>query len=264
MSYPQPNADQYCISGYQYFRLNTPLSSPGDIYESAQSGHALAVGPESDIANVVVNYFDDQVRTFIQQTVISPSRAFVGRVDARNDALYSPAQRPGRVLFWPADIFDPNFHPISFNVAAHDVMLFITPQLDVIQYFTPIESMGPARIDKSYLFQNYPATSGGTQFIVIPYYGRKYCYAQFTNRNTTDPATFGVIGVNYAITQDDSAVPYHQETQILAPTPVITNASVTQMITSGEQGMFDALVFSVQGGDPSPLRIVVSDTPAGS
>ena len=71
MSYPQPNADQYAINGYQYFRLNTLLSSPGDIYESAQSALAIALGPESDISRVAVAYYDDQVpTTFTNQTVI--------------------------------------------------------------------------------------------------------------------------------------------------------------------------------------------------
>ena len=75
MSYPQPSADQYAIKGYQFFRLNTLLTSPGDIYQSQQSGHAFAIGPESDISNVNVAYFDDQVPNFMAQTVISPQRA---------------------------------------------------------------------------------------------------------------------------------------------------------------------------------------------
>ncbi len=256
MAYPQPNADQYCLKGYEYFRLLTPLSSPGDIYESAQSGHAVCVGPESDIANVVVQYFDDQVTNFVQQTTISPRRAFIGRIDARNDATYAPAATPGRVMFWAADLYDPSFKPTGFNVST-DRMEFIVPQIDVIQYFQTNPSLIPERIDKQYLFQNYGATA--VNYIVIPFYGRKYCYAQFTNRTPVTPASFGIIGVNYAITNDASTTPYHQQTIVLASGAVATNASVTKVVTAVANGTFDALVFAVTSGGPAPLKITVSD-----
>jgi hypothetical protein len=268
VSYPQPSADQYAIKGYQYFRLDTPLTSPGDIYESQQSGHGLAVGPNSDIANVNVAYFDDQIaNTFMNTTVISPNRAFVGRVDARNEVAYGPTGRPGVILFWANDIYDPNYRPFSKPAKfdpAQDEIQFVPPQLDVIEYFKPIESLGPARIDKEFNFQNYSVTTR-TFFLVIPYYGRKYCYIEFTNKDTVVPNTFGIVGLNYAITQDDSANPYHQETTIRAPAAVAAQATVTRIITaSGDpatgNGMFDALVFSFSGAGPAPLRIVMSDT----
>ena len=255
MTYPQPRSNDYAINGYKYFRLNTLLSSPGDIYESEQSGHGFAVGPESDLANIVVQYFDQQAPDNLQQTIISPRRAFVGRIDARNDATYAPSQTKARILLWTADIYDPNFKPHSF--VANDEMAFVVPQLDVIEYFEPQASLGPDRIDKDYLFQNYNAI--GTTFIVIPFYGRKYCYSQFTNRNATTPATFGIIGVNYAITDDSSTTPYHQETVILTPTVINSGISHTTVVTAAVNGSFDALVFSVLGGNPSPLRIITSD-----
>lgn len=263
MSYPQPSADQYAIKGYQYFRLDTPLTSPGDIYESEQSGHGLAIGPNSDIANVNVAYFDDQIDdTFMNTTVISPNRAFVGRVDARNDVTYGPMARPGVILFWANDIYDPNYRPISkpaaFNPATDEIQ-FVPPQLDVIEYFKPVNSLGPSRIDKEFNFQNYSVTAG-TFYLVIPYYSRKYCYVEFTNKDTVTPNTFGIVGLNYAITQDDTPNPYHQETTILARAAVADGVSVTKIITAAATGMFDALVFSFSGTGPAPLRIVMSDT----
>lgn len=262
MSYPQPSADQYCIKGYQIFRLNTPLASPGDIYESAQSCHAMAVGPESDIANVNVAYFDDQrAGTFMSSTVISPQRAFVGRVDARNEATYAPSGRPGKVLFWSNDIYDPDYRPIAIPAPFDpddDLIEFVPPQLDVIQYFKPIQSLGPARIDKEYVFQNYPIAS--RFYLVIPYYGRKYAFVEFTNKAGVDPNTFGIVGLNYAITQNDSPNPYHQETALRAAAVVAAGAQVIRRITAAADGMFDALVFSFTNPGPAPLRIVVSDT----
>jgi hypothetical protein len=261
MSFPQPNSDQYAIGGYQFFRLTTPLVSPGDIYESTQSGHALAVGPTSDIANVNIAYFDDQAPNFMARTTISPSRALVGRVDARNEATYSPSNRPGKIMFWAADIFDPNYrpfqHPLTFNPAT-DQIQFVQPVLDVIEYFKPQSSLTPGRDDAEFVFQNYPVTTRRF-FLVVPYYGRKYCYVNFTNRLGIGGITFGIVGLNYAITQDDSANPYHQETTLLAEAAIGAGNSVTKVIRAASDGCFDALVFSISDAGPAPLRILMSD-----
>lgn len=260
MSYPQPSSVGYVRAGADFFRLNTPLSSPGDIYESEESGLAMSLGPQSDIANVNVAYFDAQAPNFMQFTQISQSRSFVGRVDANNTGRYAPAQRPGRVLIWSDDLYDPNFRPRAFNPGT-DSIQFIAPQIDVLQYFSNPGTLVPARVDKIYQFQNYIVT--GTYYVVVPFYGRKYAYVQFTNRNATDPNTFGIIGVNYSITVN-GANPYHQETAIRAPAAVNAGVSVTVRITAGTNGMFDALVFSVTNDGPAPLRIVTSDESQGT
>jgi len=60
MSYPPPNPDQYALNGYKFFRLNTPLISDGDMYESQQGANGFAIGPDSDISKVNIGYFDEQ------------------------------------------------------------------------------------------------------------------------------------------------------------------------------------------------------------
>lgn len=258
MSFPQPQADPYAVNNYGFFRLFTPLSSPGDIYQSTQSCHAVCIGPNSDIANVNVAYFDDQVQpTFLQTMTISPTRSFVGALNARNDATFTPANRPGRIMFWADDIYDPNFRPRGFAPLT-DTIEFVAPELDIVQYFALQTSLAPPRSDKSFVFQNYNIV-GGTGYLVIPYYGRKYCYVQFTNRDALIPNTFGIKGINYAITQDDTSNPYTQETVIHAPAAVAAGASVTVIITAQSVGVFDALMFSLTLAGPAPLRIVMSD-----
>lgn len=261
MSYPQPNADAYALGGAGFFRLNTLLSSPGDIYESEQGSAGLALGPDSDIANVNVAYYDPQFAgNFMQFATISPQRSLVGTVAARNDAQYAPSGRPGRIMFWIDDIYDPSFRPRSFN-SGTDSIQFVAPRLDVIEYFSPQASLVTPRNDKSFVFQNYIVS--GTLFIVVPYYGRKYCYVNFTNRNTVLPNTFGILGVNYCITQDNTLNPYHQESTIRAPAAVAAGGSVSLVVRAANQGMFDALVFSVNEAGPAPLRIIMSDVPQG-
>lgn len=261
MAFPQPSSAKYTIGSSEFFPLNTPLACPGDMYESLVSGLGLALGPNSDIANVNVAYWDGQARNFMQFLQINQNRSFVGRVDANSDATFSPSNRPGRVLIWPGDLYDPNYRPRAF--AGGDSIQFATPVLNVVQYFSDPGALVPARVDKTYLFQNYVIS--GTLYIVIPYYGRKYAYINFTNRNAVTPNTFGIMGVNFAITND--AVPataYHQETVIRAAAAVNAGVSVTQRITAGSTGMYDVLVFSVTDVGPAPLKIVVSDDSQGT
>jgi len=258
MAYPQPNPDQYVLDLYKFWNLTTPLSSPGDIYESTQGSLAFCVGPDSDIANVNIAYFDEQVPTKMHLTAISPARSLTGLIAARNDQTYDPPGRPGRILFWAGDVYDPNFRPPGFN-PLRDGIDFVPPILNVIQYFSSPPTLVPQRTDRNYLFQAY-SSLGGLAYLVIPYYGRKYAYINFTNGNPTDPSTVGIQGLNYSITQDGSAHPYHQLTTIRAPAAVAPFASFTQIITTSANGMFDALVFSVSDGGPAPLVIRTSDT----
>jgi hypothetical protein len=261
VSYPQPNADQYALNGYQYFRLNTLLSSPGDIYESAQGALGFALGPESDISRVAIAYFDDQVpTTMTNQTVISPDRSFVGRVDARNEVTYQPSGRPGRVLMWSGDIYDQTYVPsAAVGYVPGQPILRIRPRLDVLQYFRDMPSLVPARVDRQYDFQSYQLVLG-TNWIVVPTYGRRYGYVQIANRPTVPPVapTFRVIGVNYGI-----GPVFHMETVIfsgaLAPGAQI---NVNDFLGAGGigSGMYDAVVFTAEG-DHMPMRVYLSDKP---
>ena len=261
MSYPQPKSADYVSNAFEFFRLNTLLSSPGDIYESESSGLALAVGPNSDIADVMVAYFDPEFGpTFLNTVMLGPQRSFVGRVDANLNSTYSPSQRLARILIWSGNLYDPNFRPRAFSTDNHDVIQFIDPVLDVVEYLQTVPSLVPQRADKEFQFQNYPFNGGGATFyLVVPYYGRKLASIVFTNRNATTPNTFGISGVNYAITDDSSPNPYHQETVIHTPAAVAVNGQVVVNVTATGTGMFDALVFSFNNPGPAPLRIVVSD-----
>lgn len=253
----QPSTNDYAINKYGFFPLDTPLASPGDIFESEQAGYAFVVGPESDVARVNMAYFDDQLAaTKMRFETVSSSRSLTGPVFARNDAKYSPSNRPGRILFWSADIYDPNFRPSGFEDP--DEIQFIAPRLEILTYFYQPTNLTPWRNDKEFNFQNY-VDAGGTLYIVVPYYGRKYCYVNFTNRNTVQSNTFGILGVNYAITDDSGSNPYHQETVLLEPAAISSGDSVTKIIRASTNGMFDALVFSVDDAGPAPLRIAVSD-----
>lgn len=177
MSYPQPSADAAVVNGAKFFRLNTLLESPGDIYESAQGSNAMCIGPESDIAEVAVAYYDPTQPTNINQLVVTKDRAFTGllNVNVTDPAAYLPAQRPGRIFMWPNNLWNPDFVPTPFNTGT-DTQILETPILDVIQYFGAQQSLTPQRRDKTYTYQEVivPDGTGSSAWITVPFYGRKY------------------------------------------------------------------------------------------
>lgn len=176
MSYPQQNADQAVVKGADLFRLNTLLASPGDIYESSQGANAMALGPDSDIAEVNVTYFDAQQELGINNVVLSTTRSMVGKLDVNNNAgAYLPANRPGKILIAPANLWNPTFTPNGFNPEA-DTQILEVPRLDVIQYFHNQPSLVPQRRDKTYTFQSVavPQVVGARAYVTVPFYGRKF------------------------------------------------------------------------------------------
>lgn len=188
MSYPQPNADSYALNGYKFFRLNTPLISDGDVYESAQGAQAFAIGPDSDISKVNIAYFDDQVPNFVNQFAISPERSFPGLVAARNEVDYVPSNRPGRILLWSDELYNPTWSPSFIDVAGR--IDFEVPVMDVIQYFAPSGlSTNQGRNDREYWydFLNAPADEvyPNSWVLVIPFYGRRFFTMNFKSDETT-------------------------------------------------------------------------------
>lgn len=254
-----PNADNYSTKGFGFFRLNAELSCPGDIYETPQGQHAMVLGPECDIERVRVGYYDDQVDTFLNQVIISPARGIIGAVYARTE-LYVPANRPGKILIWPDDLFNPD-PPPSVDVE-NDSWTLITPRLEVLQYFSPVASLTSGRNDKRYLFQNLPAPPGnGNVYVQIPYYGRKYASIIVTSTGTAKPIVVTVIGLDFEINEN-----------ILIERAFLTSAANIQhnlQVRAATHGMWDMLLVKWEPSDPFDpptdpvvIEIHTSDIPA--
>ncbi|HET9061829.1 MAG TPA: hypothetical protein VFO62_00940, partial [Candidatus Binatia bacterium] len=237
MTYPQPSADSYVVNGADFFRLNTLLSSPGDIYESPQGGYAFALGPESDISKVNVAYLDEQTATQVNQFSVGPARALTGLVPARNDATYEPTSRPGKLLFWADDLYNPSFTPPGYDDEL-DILQWVAPRLDIIQYFAPPPGVTPARTDKTWLLQNIqtvPNEDASTYFL-FPYYGRRLGNVIITNVGA-DPFNFGVFGINFSISPAVGGT--NQITPIRALAPIAAAAHENTSITAAADGTFD-------------------------
>lgn len=263
MTYPQPDSNIAVKTGLNLLRFQTVLSSPGDIYESEQGGYLLAVGPDSDIANIGIGYYDDQVLgTKMNRVVVSPERAFAGTVYARNDAQYLPSKRPGKVLFWSEDMYVPNYQPTGSDPATETIEI-IPPSIDLLQYFQPQPSVTAKRSDRIYTFQRFEngLFPNGSYWLCVPFYGRKLGYINFTNRNGGN-VDFGVRGVNFTTTPPADQL--QQETQLVASATVADDASSSFVVNAAVEGQFDYLVFEFDAAAPSSiimadLRLVFSD-----
>lgn len=263
--YPQPSANSYAIAGYPFFRLNTKLLTPGDLYTSEQGATAFVIGPESDIANVRIYYLDNQLQPGqMNNVLISSDRGVAGPIYAQLDATYLPSGRPGRILIGVDDIYNPSYVPTGFN--AGDDFQYVQPILDIIQYFGDSPSITPQRNDKSYDFQTTLGATDDTKatYYVVPYYGRRYAAIAMQNLGA-DAVNLSVVGVNYTI-KPTATTPPAQETTILAVTSVASHATHQQIVTAGTHGMFDALVIRMKDAAGSPsvappvtLRISLSD-----
>jgi hypothetical protein len=210
MTFPQPNSEEAVADSLDIFRLKTQLQSPGDMYESKVSCHAVAIGPDSDIASVNIFYYDPVTKYFIPvqgvvpqvdtslmaSAVISPDRPFIGRIDAQNTVNYPLISRPGRILFASGDVVDPNYLPAGFN-PVQDSVFFEPIYLDIVQYLSEPPSLVPQRSDKTYRYQYFTLAliKTGSSFVVIPAYGRKSGSFQFVNRDADDTVIVHLFGV---------------------------------------------------------------------
>lgn len=255
MTFPQPSSTQPVLNGEQFWRLNTLLSNPGDIYEAECSALAIAVGPNSDIATYLVTYFDANSPTSVSQFLISPDRDVVGRVDARNDAQYpGPGARKGRALISIADIYDPVIRPTAWT-NGEDSIEYETPIIDVIWLFENLPSIVAQRSDRIFRYQYLrpPLVVGKSSFLLIPAYGRKSGYFSFTNGSGA-PVTVNLSGLRLATT--NFAAQATLSTSILAGA-----ASAQYAFKSSSAGLWDLFCIELDGyaGASMPISITLSD-----
>lgn len=258
MTYPQSNPNQYAVNGYPFYREITDLLSPGDIYESEQGAHAIALGPESDVARVRVTYLDDQnALSRAASFVVSPDRAFIGATYARNETQYRPGNRPGRLLMAVDNVYQPDWRPPTFNVGFDEIQ-FITPKLDIIQFFKPPSGdIARSRFDREYLFQTFQALNDPSPtnelFTVFPYWGRRS--ATFTVKAGANGTSVTLRGVKYDFLEGL----FGFVTTLVPATGVAAFAGLTYNVVAGTDGLFDALCLSVTRPDETGVRVFVSD-----
>jgi hypothetical protein len=273
-------ASQAVLNGQEFFRLFQDLESGGDIYEIDTGTKALCVGPQSDLANYTVNFFDFQAPDNIDEVNLSLGNPVIGRLDALLATKYPTASGlPARILVSPRDIVDntwlpTGFVPPAFPIAGDFVAARPRPRIDLFSYLSNPTALAPLRDDRLYQFPFTTALlSPARAFYILPYYGRRY--GEFSFKNLTGGVgsqtyTVEVTGVNlFPGTQGaDGAVPGESksiETTLFGgPIVVPPNSATNQLIKSNTEGMFDliSIALTTDGGLPdtnSVMQLLASD-----
>lgn len=278
MAYPQPQSVLPVKNGQDYFRLTTPIVSSGDIYESEVSANAIVLGPDSDIARVMITYYDPNQMVGVvsstpptavlglSQAVISPDRSLTGLVPAVNTEKYITSfsqsnPRSGRVLITLEDLYDIRFRPAAF--VAGDKIAFETPVLDVIAYFKGLPSVVPQRSDREFNYQYFtvPTTpgAGASSWLVVPGYGRKSGFFSFNNLDGVNTVTVTVLGVKLQPTS--LGTPAGAWTSSLDTGALLSAGTRQYQYLSSTDGLWDLFCIRFDGyaGAAMPTTIILSD-----
>jgi len=237
MSYPQTSPEQSVLNGQEYWRLFTPLGSSGDIYEADVSARAIVVGPQSDVSQFAVTYFDKQAPGGANSVNVGVDKPFVGRLDALANEIYQTGDR-ARLLISTNDLVPPaGFRPPSAGPG--DVVEVIVPNIDALFYLTSEPGYPPQRTNRSHLFESLPGGGGAVaDWFVVPFYGRRF--AEITAKLLGIPATVAgppldvdVFGVNFSNSIADPSVADTGHQEILLGTVSIPGPAALGAGTSG-------------------------------
>ncbi len=169
---------QAVLRSQEYFRLKRTVVSPGDIYELDESAKTVYMGPDSDIGEVQVTYFNPNEPNALETAIVSVNGPFVGRIDTLPKTTLPSTGQPARILISPVDIVDNAYVPPN-SIAYRR---FNLPTLiDLIVAVKPLNNVPQVRADRTLRYPsvpyrrhtNPPAGTDGSTELLIPIYGRR-------------------------------------------------------------------------------------------
>jgi hypothetical protein len=169
---------QAVLRSQEFFRLKRVIQSPGDIFELNASTKAIYIGPDSDIGEIEVTYFNPDEPLGLETAKVSVNGPFVGRLDSSVVTQVSSTHQPARILVTPVDIVDNNYaDPSSFALRRFN----IPAVLDVMFSLKPLPDIPSVRADRTLRFPRVPfnetatdpMTDDGSTDLIIPIYGRR-------------------------------------------------------------------------------------------
>lgn len=243
-------ADRAVLNGQEFFRLFQSLESGGDIYEINTGVKAICIGPQSDLANYSINFFDAQAPDNIDEVNLAIDNPVVGRLDSLLATTYPTASGlPAQILVSPRDLVSNDFVPSTFVGGVDFVVSRPPPQIDIFAYLTDPPDVPAMRDDRLY---QYPFTaallSPITAYYILPFYGRRY--GEFSFQNLFGGAmnyTIDILGINlFPGTQSASgANPGRQksvETVLGGGSIVVAPGGVANRVFKADtDGMFDLI-----------------------
>lgn len=173
---PTNQAVQAVLRSQEYWRLKQIVKSPGDIYEVDESALAIYIGPDSDIAEARIIYFNPDEPTGMESAVVSVNGPFVGRIDSLPITKVPSTGQPARILVSPVDIVDNNYSPPSLAQRKFNIPALI----DLVVAVKRLPDIPSVRADRTLRFPGVPyntlgspPSNDGSTDLIVPIYGRR-------------------------------------------------------------------------------------------
>lgn len=175
----QPASALAVLDNEEFFRIFQPVTSPGDFFEIDSSTRAIYLGPQSDVSEIRLQYFDVQATRSMSIADVSTGGPFVGRLDSLLATQYPGIAQPARIGAYPLDIVNPLYERPTDAMAVPLRRENIPPYIDLICALKNLPSIPTVRPDRTYRLKvpvNNDVSGGGdngSTDLVIPIYGRR-------------------------------------------------------------------------------------------
>lgn len=163
--------------GQEFFRLKEVLQSPGQIFEINESARAIYIGPDSDIAEAQVTYFNPDEPLALETAVVSVNGPLVGRVDSLPVTRVPSTGQPAHLLVNAVDIVDNAYAPPASSAQRQ---FNIPTVLDLMFALKTLPDIPSVRADRTLRFPQVPYAHGvmapptdGSTDLIVPIYGRR-------------------------------------------------------------------------------------------
>lgn len=155
----------------ELFRIREEYRN-GDRYSLDGASLALALGPDSDLSNIVVEYLDPQKGQVPQKLNIAAGAAFMGRLDARLDESFKTGPNDiGRIMVYSNDVV---FDAAAFSgIGDIETLDVIKPIFDIVAYTKEVNQVPIKRAPKRYSRNIVLGPGSVTYRLYVPTFGRK-------------------------------------------------------------------------------------------
>lgn len=180
-----PNgASRAVLAGQNYYRIKREIQSPGDVFEIDVSAAAMYIGPDSDIAEARVTYYDPQAPNELQTFDVGLGGPLVERVISSPGDVVSSTGMPATTLVSPADVVNNAYERPAVSPFVPQRRINFPAEIDFIASLSPPPSIPITRADKTFRIPNVPfedsgvVPSDGSTDLVVPIYGRRFVSVQ--------------------------------------------------------------------------------------
>lgn len=225
--------------GQEYFRLTERILSVGAIFTIDQSLKAVVIGPQSELSELVLNYYDPQEPGSQNQVIVTPGTPFIGRIDALGATTFPVSGNPAVITAFPNQA----------TTVAVPVPNIVPPLLDVLFYFSDPSNVTLRRANFfSRQRFNYLDTVPGDfeNVALLPYFGRQKGSVQFNNQTAGESYEFGVEQVRIG-SPPSGAGTNTMSRDIAVSATVAPGGNAVIAWDAATEGFFDFVLIKVKG-----------------